>query len=125
MDSSAPLVERKIEPAIALLLRVGVGLASIISIFGAVRYWMQGVQKTAAYGVFRVQSPELSSLHGIIRGALLGHGESLMQLGLVVLIATPIARVVLSLVGFWLERDRLYVALTFLVLLVLGYSLLS
>lgn len=45
------------------------------------------------------------------------------QLGLLTLIATPVLRVAVSLVAFALERDRLYVALTAVVLLILLTSL--
>ena len=48
---------------------------------------------------------------------------ALAQLGLVVLLLTPIARVAVSVVGFWLEGDRLYVAITALVLAILFASL--
>jgi uncharacterized membrane protein len=46
------------------------------------------------------------------------------QLGLLVLVATPILRVVTSLVGFALEGDRLYVAFTAVVLAILLASAL-
>jgi uncharacterized membrane protein len=60
-------------------------------------------------------------LHSIIHE----RGRSLIQLGLLLLIATPIARVVFSIVGFAIERDRMYVAFTLIVLAVLLYSLLG
>ena len=47
----------------------------------------------------------------------------MIQLGLLVLIATPIARVAFSLVAFALQRDRIYVIVTLIVLAVLLYSL--
>jgi uncharacterized membrane protein len=46
-----------------------------------------------------------------------------MQLGLLLLIATPIARVMFSAVAFAMERDRMYVGFTLIVLAVLLYSL--
>jgi uncharacterized membrane protein len=49
--------------------------------------------------------------------------EALAQLGLVVLVATPVVRVAASLVGFALEGDRLYVGLTAIVLAILLASL--
>ena len=49
----------------------------------------------------------------------------LIQLGILVLIATPIARVGFSIYGFWLERDRLYVAITWFVLLLLLVGFLT
>jgi uncharacterized membrane protein len=52
-------------------------------------------------------------------------GRGLVQLGLLFLIATPIARVVFSIVGFMRQRDRLYVGVTAAVLALLAYSLLA
>jgi len=45
------------------------------------------------------------------------------QAGLLVLIATPVVRVMASVVGFVLERDRLYAAITIVVLAILLVSL--
>ncbi len=49
----------------------------------------------------------------------------MIQLGLLLLIATPIARVAFSVVGFAIERDRMYVVFTLIVLAILLYSLLG
>jgi uncharacterized membrane protein len=49
----------------------------------------------------------------------------MIQLGLLLLIATPVARVAFSVVAFVLERDRMYVGITLLVLAVLLFSLLG
>ncbi|HZD33179.1 MAG TPA: DUF1634 domain-containing protein, partial [Candidatus Angelobacter sp.] len=65
------------------------------------------------------------SIPAIFAGALHLRARFVIQFGLVLLIATPVARVVLSAVGFAIERDYLYVALTLIVLAVLLYSLIS
>jgi uncharacterized membrane protein len=46
-----------------------------------------------------------------------------MQLGLLLLIATPVARVAFSVFAFALQRDRLYVVVTLAVLGVLAFSM--
>ena len=61
----------------------------------------------------------------MIRSVLKGRGRGLIQLGLLMLISTPIARVAFSIVGFAMERDRMYVTFTLVVLLILLYSLLG
>ena len=55
----------------------------------------------------------------MLAGVLAREPKALMQLGLMILVATPLARVAFSVVGFALERDRLYVALTLAVLALL------
>jgi uncharacterized membrane protein len=49
---------------------------------------------------------------------------AIAQLGLITLLATPVARVAASVVGFALERDRVYAAITTAVLLILLISIL-
>ena len=58
-----------------------------------------------------------------MRSAAHLNSEGLMQLGLLLLIATPVARVVMAVVGFALERDRLYVVVSLIVLAILLASL--
>jgi uncharacterized membrane protein len=52
-----------------------------------------------------------------------GDGRAIIQCGLLLLIATPVARVLFSIVAFALEKDRLYVVLTLIVFCILIYSL--
>jgi uncharacterized membrane protein len=48
---------------------------------------------------------------------------AVVALGIVLLIATPVARVLLTLIGFIRQRDRVYILLTTVVALALLYSL--
>ena len=65
----------------------------------------------------------VSTIAGIIRGTFAGRAPAIVQLGLLLLIATPVARVALSLVAFVLQRDRVYVIVTTIVLALLVFSL--
>jgi uncharacterized membrane protein len=56
-------------------------------------------------------------------GAAAPSGRGLIQLGLLFLIATPVARVAFSVAAFALEKDTLYVAVTLVVLTLLLLSL--
>jgi len=60
-----------------------------------------------------------------LRQARAGQSAGIMTLGLLVLIATPILRVIGSIVTFVYERDWLYVVITTVVLLIVVASLLS
>jgi uncharacterized membrane protein len=53
------------------------------------------------------------------------HAAAVIQLGLLLLVATPVARVIFSVFAFAWERDWLYVLLTLIVLAVLLYSLFA
>jgi uncharacterized membrane protein len=61
----------------------------------------------------------------ILAGAVALRARSIIQLGLLILIATPIARVAFSFIGFALERDRSYLFITAIVLTILLYSLIN
>jgi uncharacterized membrane protein len=61
----------------------------------------------------------------ILQGAFALHPDAVVQTGLLLLIATPVLRVVFSLFGFARQRDWLYVALTLIVLAVLSVGLVG
>jgi len=75
--------------------------------------------------MFRGEPTDLRSVRGILRDALALRGRGIIQLGLLFLIATPVARVAFSIFGFAEERDRMYVVVASIVLLVLLYSLIG
>jgi uncharacterized membrane protein len=59
----------------------------------------------------------------LFAGVAAGNGSSILQLGLIILLATPVARVAASVVLFAAEHDRIYVAITLFVLIVLLTSI--
>jgi uncharacterized membrane protein len=107
------------------LLQGGVLLAALIVAAGGMIYLRAHGSALVDYHVFRGEPPLLRGVAGVVRGTLALDGESMIALGLLVLIATPIARVVLLLVAFIARRDRIYTAVTAVVLTVLLVSLAS
>jgi uncharacterized membrane protein len=85
---------------------------------------MQFGSAPAAFSSFKGEPEALRSLGGIVRAAFGGDSRGIVQLGLVLLIITPLARVALTLIAFVLQRDRIFVAITCLVLAILLYGLL-
>jgi uncharacterized membrane protein len=117
--------DRRIEIMLGNLLRFGVLLSAFVVVAGAVIYLAHYAGQPADFSVFRGEAAALRSMPAIVSGAVQLHGKSIIQLGLLLLIATPVARVVFSAVGFLIERDYLYVVLTLIVLAVLLYSLIG
>jgi uncharacterized membrane protein len=105
------------------LLRAGVIIATIVVVLGGVLYLRQHSLEIADRRVFQGEPAQLRSIGGIIRGVAAGQAAAIVQLGLLLLIATPVARVALSLVAFLLQRDRVYVFVTAIVLALLIFSL--
>ena len=118
------MTDRKIELLVGNLLRVGVLAAAFVVGLGGAAYLAQHHSERVSYKVFQSESAEMRSVPGIWHSALHFHSEGLIQLGLLILIATPVARVALAAIGFYLERDRLYVGVSLFVLAVLVYSMM-
>lgn len=115
--------DRSIEDIVGTLLRVGVSLSASVVFIGAVIYLIRHGLSPVNYGVFRGEPSDLKSVSGIVRNSARMRGRGIIQLGLLLLIATPVARVAFSIFGFAEERDRMYVVFTSIVLVVLLYSL--
>jgi uncharacterized membrane protein len=120
-----PWDDRRIEVILGNLLRSGVVLSAAVVLWGACIYLFRHAHEPADYRIFRGEPSEFRTIPGIAQSVIHGRGGGLIQLGLLLLIATPIARVAFSIVGFALEHDRMYVAFTLIVLAVLLYSLLG
>jgi uncharacterized membrane protein len=113
------------EKIIGILLRTGVMLAAAVVFAGGVGYLIRQGHEKAAYATFHAEPQILRTLPGIASGAAHLSWHAVIQLGLLILIATPIARVAFALVAFALERDRVYVVVTSIVLAVLLYGLFA
>lgn len=123
MARSRNVDEQKLENAIADLLRGGVVLSALVVLCGAVIYLGSHPWARVDYRTFHGEPDQLKNVHGVVRYAFSGQARGIMQLGLLLLIATPIARVISSALVFALENDRMYLLFTLLVLAVLLYSL--
>ena len=120
-----PWRDRRIEVILGNLLRTGVLLSAAVVLWGACIYLFRHAHEPADYRIFRGEPSEFRTIPGVIQSVINGRGRGLIQLGLLLLIATPIARVAFSVVGFAIERDRMYVTFTLIVLAILLYSLLG
>ncbi len=127
MATDRAWTDRQMDVIIGNLLRSGVVLSALIVLFGAVIYLLRHGHSPTEYRVFRGEPlfTDLRSVSGILRDALALRGRGIIQLGLLFLIATPVARVAFSIFGFAEERDRMYVVVASIVLLVLLYSLIG
>jgi uncharacterized membrane protein len=117
--------DQKIERALANLLRAGVLLAGFVVFCGGSIYLVRHWSAPADYHIFRGEPSDYRTVTGIIWDALALHGRGLIQFGLLLLIATPIARVTFSVWGFARERDYMYTGFTLIVLGILLFSLLG
>jgi len=120
---STPWTDQRVEAFVANLLRAGVLLAIAVVAVGGIIFLVHHGSEKPHYAPFAGEPAGFRTLTGILKGATGLHGRNIIQLGLLLLIATPVARVAFTVVAFVLERDRMYVIVTLIVLLVLLFSL--
>jgi len=117
--------DQKMEDVIGNLLRAGVSLSALVVFVGGCIYLARHGHEPADYRVFHGEPSDLRSVIGVLRQVFSRRGRGVIQLGLLLLIATPVVRVAFSVWGFAEEQDRMYVAFTLIVLTILLYSLLG
>lgn len=113
--------QRDIDVAISNILRLGVLLSSLFCLVGGIGLTLQDWSKPVHYDAFDNQ---LKTIPGIFELVKEGHPEGIIQLGVLILLSTPILRVAFAAIAFLKEKDYVYVALAVLVLSGLMYSLL-
>jgi uncharacterized membrane protein len=117
------MTDQRLETIISILLRTGVLIAATVVLLGGICFLSKHGDEQPQYRVFHGTAPMYRSISGVIHAIGPSDCQAVIQAGLLLLILTPVARVAFSLAGFALEHDRTYMALTFVVLAILIYSL--
>ena len=125
MDKESRWSDEWVEEVMGNLLRAGVSLAAAVALLGGIFYLIRYHSTSPGYRVFRGEPADLRSVSGILADAMELRSRGLIQLGLLLLVATPVARVVFSVFAFARQHDLTYVVLTLIVLAVLIYSLVG
>lgn len=123
--SRAKWQDKDLENIIGNLLRAGVLLAMLIVVLGGILYLVRHGSTVPEYKTFHSQPAEFRTFTGILKSCMEGKGRGIIQLGILVLIATPIARVAFSIFGYLVEKDYLYMGITLLVLCIILSSMLG
>jgi uncharacterized membrane protein len=122
-DAQVERTDQRIDQIMGRLLQTGVILAAAVVLVGGMLYLTRHRLPVTNYRVFQGEPVELRTISGIFDEAIGLRGRGLIQLGLLILIATPVARVAFSFFAFLYQRDWTYVAVTVIVLGLLFYSL--
>ncbi len=124
--------DQRMEIAMGMLLRIGVILAAVLVAIGGVLVLRHPGSPVPDYTVFHPPAKHAASasanvpfrsISGVLEQLHTGSGGSIIALGLLVLVATPIARVIFAIIGFARERDLLYTVVSLIVLGILAFSL--
>ena len=117
--------DQQVEITISVLLRIGATLAAAIVILGGILYLIHNGHDIPDDHIFRGEPANLRQVPGVFSEVLALHGRGIIQLGILLLILTPVARVAFSVFAFWQQRDRLYILVTLIVLVILTHGLLT
>jgi uncharacterized membrane protein len=118
-------MDAQLDQLLSRVLRVGVFLAAIIVSLGGVLYLLRYGMDTLNSHIFQLEPENLRTLSGTARSMPLLQQCSLIQLGLLILLMTPILRVAFSAYTFAKQGDRVYLVITSTVLAILLFSLFN
>ncbi|MDR3695371.1 DUF1634 domain-containing protein [Mucilaginibacter sp.] len=117
--------DRDMQSLLGQVLRAGTVISISVVFIGGMFYLTRHGQSIANYKVFNGIPDFVQSPTGIMKGIFNLKGQAIIQFGIVLLIATPIVRVIFSAVGFILEKDYMYVAISLLVLSIIFFSMMT
>lgn len=125
MAQKAYFKDKDMQVVIGWVLRLGVIISICIVFFGGIIYLWRHAHEAADHHTFTGIPEFIRTAPGIFKGAFTFHGQAIIQMGIALLIATPILRIIFSAIGFILEKDKLYVFISLLVLAIIFASMLS
>ncbi|WP_421946188.1 DUF1634 domain-containing protein [Pedobacter sp.] len=115
--------EKDIQVLLGTLLRAGVIISMSIVLVGGVIFLIHNNGAITDYKVFTPELSKFSSITEIFAGLLTMQGDAIVQFGVLMLIFTPIARIIFAIFSFSLEKDYLYVLIGFIILAIIAISL--
>jgi len=115
--------DKDIQFILGTLLRAGVVISMSIVLLGGVIYLVHNKGVVTDYKVFKPELSKFSSIASIFNGVLSFKGDAVVQFGILMLIFTPIARIIFAVFSFFLERDYLYVLIGLIILAIITISL--
>lgn len=115
--------DKDIQVILGTLLRVGVIAAMSVVLIGGIFYLVGNHSLLTDYSKFQPNKSGFSSIPVIFIALKELDPKGIIQFGTLLLIFTPIARVVFSVFSFLIERDYLYVLIGLFVLAIILYSL--
>ena len=120
MSSEADI---KMDIAVSRMLRFGVSIAAAIVLTGWILYMSNAHGAAPDFRHFHGKPILVRNIGSILRGVAVLDSRSIIQFGILLLVATPVGRVVFCVFGFAAQNDKLYVLVSSVVLAVLLYSL--
>ena len=115
--------DKDVQLILGTLLRVGVIISTSVVLLGGIIFLSNHTHQLVSFGNFKPEEAKFSSVSKILSGLKTFDGLAIIQFGVLLLIFTPIARVVFSIFSFLMEKDYMYVVIGVIVLCVIITSL--
>lgn len=123
MEQTKNITDKDIQSLVGNLLRAGVYISMCIVILGGIIYLFDHGSEKIDYAIFDINKVSLKTVAAIFEEVITFKGVAIVQFGLLMLIFTPIARVIMAVVSFFIEKDYLYVLIGLIVLSIIMASL--
>ena len=104
MKKEIKISDVDIESVMGRLLITGVIISGSLILVGGIYYLIEKGFSIPQYKTFIGEPSHLRSVKEIIKGVVHLNSLSIIQLGVLLLIATPVSRVIFSVIGFFLKR---------------------
>ncbi len=114
--------DQRLETAMGRMLQIGVTVAALVVMAAGILYLLQFHGPKPDYQHFHGTPPAYRSIAPILAGMYRLDSQSLITFGILLLIATPICRVIFGVIGFALLRDRFYTVVSAVVFVILMFS---
>lgn len=125
MIKSKANTDKEIEVILGNLLRIGVVVSGSVVALGAAIYLLRHGFEMPTYHMFNPAASGFSNFGDLFKGLIAFESVAIIELGILLLIATPVLRVLFSVFAFAYEKDYMYVFFTVIVLLILIFSFFS
>lgn len=123
VKNSNYFIDKDVQLLLGTLLRVGVLISSAVILLGGIIFLSTQSNAVVSFSEFKPEQVKISSIANIFEGLKTFDGLAIIQFGVLLLIFTPIARVVFSIFSFLIEKDYMYVVIGIIVLCVIITSL--
>jgi uncharacterized membrane protein len=125
MASREKFKDTDMQLIIGWILRGGVAVSMAVVVVGGIVFIYRHGESVPDFRSFKGTPGFINSPKKVFESAFQLRGLAIIQLGIALLIATPILRVVFAAAGFILEKDRLYTLISVIVLLVIIISMIT
>lgn len=120
-----PFTDVDLNRSVGNLLRLGVILSVAISLVGFIKLFSEGFVMPKKYKMLNMGSSSEKVWGSFWDSLCKGEGMAIIQLGILLLILTPLVRIIFALIGYLKEKDYIYVVISLIVLAIMTVSFLT